>query len=1126
MIKNNKINQVIANYRKVKSINLFMSNLLLLLILVLSSSIFFIVIERFVFFSVDTRVRIVLFLLLLAISFLTLFIIKLFLQINGKLSDFKDPEIAREIGVQNPHISDKLINAFQLEYNQQSSSISNKLSLRAIKLMSEKVSSISMNSYIQPFKSKIFKCLLFLLIGLLFINYNVDFANASIRIFNPTNTYEIPKPYEILNMNSNHKVLEGDSLNLCFNIDNDNSPDSINILISEKSHLKQISVNKNKNGLYKHTINSTINDITYWAEYESNSIFEPWDKIESSKKIVTVIKRPRINSIEFQVKPPKYSGLEETLFSANNTDIPMLEGSSIQIRAEANKNIQEAWLDNNEDRTILNVYENQIIDEITIETSSEIVLMCKDYDGISNINPPLNKINIIKDSAPQIFVSNPDFEFSIPDNKIIPIDIQILDDYGIGDAWIEYKIKKPIYLTQDSTAYKYKLQNLNFSLKAQRIENKWNVAQHFLAPGDNIEFYIFVSDNNDITGPSISKAGPFIGQIPSLDDLFEDISNLENEMMEDVEEITLSIDDVYDLVDNLEKDLLKSEDVTWEQEQKVSESAEKIDDILSEIEEISEMIEEIQEEADNNELFSQELLNKFNEFQELLDQIITDEMLETLKNLNEQMENMTNEQMLSEIQNLKQDISMMEEQLDRFIELFQLAMAEQSLDELIKIVEEMLSSQIDISNNLADENTNLNQILKKENSQINSFKDVENKIKQSIDNIEKFSSNAAKSLEEIANSENTKSIKSNLQKAANEIGEDMRNEGFSTSENIINDLERLVNEINDIKESFNSKMVDEMTIEFINLIKSIEIISFDQELVSKKISEHPSYSPEIPILASKQNIVKNKIIKFIDQLINISNKTLHIPPGVNSTIGAAQLSIQKSIGLMEQKNIKRELRDQQEKAINAINETAYILLSSLNQMQSSMSASGMENYLEQLSKMAESQQQINQGSQQCSNPGFMPGGQNQSIQGELMKRLQKQQEALSQQLQEMIGEMPGGQNEGSLSKAAQDMEEVIKDFQRRKITRETIDRQNKILSRMLDSQKSLKQKDYNDKRKSESAENRMYDGPLSLPSDKGERQTLLTKALQEALNQEYSDDYQIILKKYFKYLENEEINEN
>ena len=53
----------------------------------------------------------------------------------------------------------------------------------------------------------------------------------------------------------------------------------------------------------------------------------------------------------------------------------------------------------------------------------------------------------------------------------------------------------------------------------------------------------------------------------------------------------------------------------------------------------------------------------------------------------------------------------------------------------------------------------------------------------------------------------------------------------------------------------------------------------------------------------------------------------------------------------------------------------------------------------------------------------------------------------------------------------------------------------------------------------------VYDGPISLPSDKGERQTLLTMALQEALNEEYSNDYQIILKKYFKYLEEQELNE-
>ena len=78
-----------------------------------------------------------------------------------------------------------------------------------------------------------------LLIILLFINYNVDFANASIRMLTPTKVYEIPKPYEIISIDSNIQLLEGDSLNLSFKIENDNSPDSINIMISEKSHLKK-----------------------------------------------------------------------------------------------------------------------------------------------------------------------------------------------------------------------------------------------------------------------------------------------------------------------------------------------------------------------------------------------------------------------------------------------------------------------------------------------------------------------------------------------------------------------------------------------------------------------------------------------------------------------------------------------------------------------------------------------------------------------------------------------------------------------------------------------------------------------------------------------------------------------
>ena len=76
-----------------------------------------------------------------------------------------------------------------------------------------------------------------------------------------------------------------------------------------------------------------------------------------------------------------------------------------------------------------------------------------------------------------------------------------------------------------------------------------------------------------------------------------------------------------------------------------------------------------------------------------------------------------------------------------------------------------------------------------------------------------------------------------MQKTKDFIEKNIPDKSFSASEDVIEDLNTLLNEVNDIKNLFNSKMVDEMTIEFINLIKSIELISFNQQLLSSKLSE-------------------------------------------------------------------------------------------------------------------------------------------------------------------------------------------------------------------------------------------------------------------------------------------------
>ena len=99
------------------------------------------------------------------------------------------------------------------------------------------------------------------------------------------------------------------------------------------------------------------------------------------------------------------------------------------------------------------------------------------------------------------------------------------------------------------------------------------------------------------------------------------------------------------------------------------------------------------------------------------------------------------------------------------------------------------------------------------------------------------------------------------------------------------------------------------------------------------------------------------------------------------------------------------------------------------------------------------------------------------------------------------------------------MEEVIEDFRRKLVDRRTQERQQRILSRMLDSQKSLTQKDYSEKRKSSDAEEFIYSGPTGLPSDKGEREMLLINAMESALQEGHSREYQNMMKLYFRSLQ-------
>ena len=185
----------------------------------------------------------------------------------------------------------------------------------------------------------------------------------------------------------------------------------------------------------------------------------------------------------------------------------------------------------------------------------------------------------------------------------------------------------------------------------------------------------------------------------------------------------------------------------------------------------------------------------------------------------------------------------------------------------------------------------------------------------------------------------------------------------------------------------------------------------------------------------------------------------------------------------------------------------------MEEMQNSSSASGFEQFMESLENMSQQQQGINQGTMQLSQMGMM---QQQSILDQLMQ----QQQQLKEQLEELLKNNPG-QDTGGLPQAQQDMEEIIEDFKRKNINSKTIERQEKILSKMLDSQKSLTKKDFSEKRKNKVSEDFIYSGPNNISSDFGNKDLFLINAMESAIQEGLSEEYKKLIRLYFLELQKE-----
>jgi len=254
-----------------------------------------------------------------------------------------------------------------------------------------------------------------------------------------------------------------------------------------------------------------------------------------------------------------------------------------------------------------------------------------------------------------------------------------------------------------------------------------------------------------------------------------------------------------------------------------------------------------------------------------------------------------------------------------------------------------------------------------------------------------------------------------------------------------------------------------------------------------------------------------------DSLMQLSRETFQVTPEMGKALGQARAHMARSLQLMEQSGGKNALVSQGD-AIGGLNRSVLAVLDALNRMRQGGSGMGLENFLMQLEQMSAQQMMINRQTRDLFQQGRMTLEQQAS-----MARLAAEQQALKEAMEEFMRDF-GRRSEivGRLDRLAEEMEEVVRELRQQGERQETIQRQERILSRLLDAQRSVRNRDYSRKRRSETGKDVVRKGPDSLFMDMPEWRERIRRDVLRLGKEGYTAEYQDLIRKYFEALIHEQ----
>lgn len=929
-------------------------------------------------------------------------------------------------------------------------------------------------------------------------------------------------------------------------------PETITLYIKElqQENYDEYTLKPDSAGNYKYNIRSLKASVTFYAQ-------AMWynKEVKTANGTITVTDKPLIKSLSGRLHFPGYTGFAPKALTEQNAEISGLVGSRADIMILANKDLEQASIiiERTAGNSDTSGKEAVIIDTTVIPMkidgkkasgnfpvrySGTYYISIRDKEGQANADPIKYPITALYDNYPAISLLEPITDITVTEEAMLFTKVSISDDYGFTSLKLYYRLVESLYEKPHE-----KFSSINIQVKngepAQEIPYLWNLNQIRITPQDKYEFYYEVRDNDIVSGPKSAKTQVLTVRLPSLDEILKVAEKEQDKIEKDLEKVLKETSEIKKDVEDLNRELLKKiqqPEVEWKDKKKAEDIMKKQAELKEKISDIQDKLNDLTKQMQQNNVLSPETVQKYQELQKLLQEINSPELRKMHDMMNQAMKNMSPQEMQKALENFKFDEENLKKSIERTMKILQRLKAEQKVDALAKRAEELKKQQESLNKDMENTNPNSQQDRKDLAEKQDKLKDELDKIGDEMKELEQLMKEIGSNMpmEEMEKA-NDALNKEETQQQMQQSQENMQKGNFSNAaknqQKVSQNLQKFSEQMQKLKDEMNNEITKEAIRKMQKAVSDMLELSKKQEKLAERTKNMESNSTKFPELSKEQADIRDGLSNVVNSLVELSQKSFAVTPQMGKNIGSALNQMEQSFGELTERKTSRASQLQQG-AMSQMNQALAQMQQMVGTMQQQNNGScpnpggmgqgkgqGMPNpmgsFSERLQQAAAMQQLINQSMQQMGGTGGKLSPEQQAEIGRLADKQGKAQKSVQELAQEQ--KILGGEKKsiGDLQKLAGEMKEVITDIQSGNITPETMKRQERILSRLLDASKSIHDRDFEKKRESKSGKDYMVKSPSSIDLNSAEGKTRALRDLMRSIQQGYTKDYEQLIRNYF-----------